>query len=598
MSSFNNLNLSKGSPTPLGISKQPKGINFAFYSESREVKLCLFSKNNEVELLLDNKTNNIFHVLIENIPPDTVYHYKINDQNICDPYAKFFNSPNKWGEKPKDDTYLKAKLEFEKSFNWENIKKPKIQDNLVIYEMHTRGFTIDRSSKVKYPGSFLGIIEKIDYLKSLKVNAIELMPIYEFDECAYNFKNPKTHKQLYNYWGYAPVSFFSVMKRYGSLEDLKKLVKELHKNNMILILDVVYNHMQYPIKDKNYFMLDKDDNYLNFSGCGNTVNCNTKICSDLILQSLIYFAEEVQIDGFRFDLASILTRDEKGRPLKKPLILEKIKKEPKLKNAKFIAEPWDALGLYRLGYFQKYNFFEWNDKFRDNIKRFIRGDFLEEKNFLDSFSGSKSIFKNINNSINYITCHDGFTLNDLVSYRTKHNLENAENNQDGSDINISTNYGIEGQTTDKNIRALRNRQIKNYLMALIFAKGTPMLLMGDEYLHTKLGNNNSWCQDTQTNWFVWDKKNEIFLFIQKLLDIKKTNNFNKKKIKTSYKKNICSIFYGDFFICFNSNDINEKIILAKGNWQVIIDTSKKDSNKKVKNEYEMNRFSSILLKRG
>ncbi len=605
MSVFKNIEIKKGVNKPLGVYKNKNSYNFAFFCQSKNTTLILSHKNDTIEIPLNKKSNsNIVHVQITNLPKNTLYAYKVDGFLRQDPYAKSFASPKIWGKLPNKDTYLFAKIENDKKFDWENIKKPNIKpEDLIIYEMHVRGFTNDKKSNVKNPGTFLALIEKIDYLKKLGINAIELMPIYEFDEVSYNRINPKTKKRLFNYWGYSPISFFSIMKRYGTDEDLKKLIKELHKNGIEIILDVVYNHMQNPIKDKNYFLLDKKNNHLNFTGCGNTFNCNSNIGSKLILDSLVYFAQQFKIDGFRFDLASILTRADNGKILKKPKILEMIKLEKKLKNIKLIAEPWDAQGLHQLGFFENYNFLEWNDKNRDVFRKFIRGDQNLEKKFLYAIIGKNLYFKNAKNSINYVTCHDGFTLHDLVSYEKKHNFENAENNLDGNTHNFSSNSGIEGQTKDKRIESLRIRKAKNLLLALFLSKGIPMLYMGDEYLHTKNGNNNSWCQDNEINYFLWDKEKILFEFIKKLIKFKKENkrslysdfeNLSTKSV--SIKDKFLKIQLSNFIIAFNSTEKDIKLNLDDKKYKILIDTS--DSKINIKEQKVLLKsFSAIVLQK-
>ncbi|NGX34588.1 MAG: hypothetical protein K1060chlam1_00941 [Candidatus Anoxychlamydiales bacterium] len=605
MSIFKGIETKKGSNNSLGVHRTQNGYNFAFFSENKNTRLTLLNKKERLEIPLNfSDDDKIFHVEILNLPKNTLYAYRVDGNLRQDPYAKSFASPNAWGETPTKDTYIFAKVENDKKFDWENIKNPNIKfDDLIIYEMHVRGFTNDKTSNVKNPGTFLGIIEKIDYLKELGVNAIELMPIYEFDETSYNRVNPETKKRLFNYWGYSPISFFSIMKRYGSKQDFKTLVRELHKTGIEVILDVVYNHMQNPIKDKNYFLLDEKNNYLNFSGCGNTFNCNSKVGSRLILDSLIYFAKEFKVDGFRFDLAAILTRSD-GKILEKPKILEMIKNEKKLKNIKLIAEPWDAAGLHKLGFFEKFNFLEWNDKTRDIFRKFIRGDKNLEKEFLETVTGKNSPFKNQKSSINYVTCHDGFSLYDLVSYENKLNFSNAEENKDGNFYNFSSNSGIEGKTDDKNIENLRIRKAKNFMLALFLSNGTPMLLMGDEYLHTKNGNNNTWCQDTSQNYFLWNREKKLFEFIKNLIKFRKENqkilslNFKNLSLEkdVEIKDRFLKIKLNDFIVIFNSNDKDTTLNLDKGKYKILIDTSD-SKNDLIEGKISIKSFSSLVLKK-
>jgi len=581
VSIFEKIEIKEGKSSPLGISriciskrcisKKNKGINFAYYSEKKDVFLVLKNGNTTKEIEL-NRNANIHHIELINIPKNTLYAYKADDEIRQDPYAKHFATSRSWGTQTNEETYLFAKIEIESEDKLKDLKKsqkPGIKfEDLIIYEMHVRAFTKDRSAKTKNGGTFSAIVEKIDYLKKLGINAIELMPIYEFDENSYSAMEADTKKILCNFWGYSPISFFSIMKRYGDELDFKNLVDELHKNGIEIILDVVYNHMQNPIKDKNYFLLDENTNHLNFSGCGNTFNANSSVGAKLIVDSLIYFVENFNVDGFRFDLASILTRGNNGIILEKPLILEMIKKEKKLKDLKLIAEPWDAANLHQLGFFTKYNFYEWNDQYRDVVRKFIKGDENLEKDFVDCVIGKSNI-----NSINFVTCHDGFTLNDLVSFEKKHNEKNLENNRDGNDFNFSKNYGKEGLTEDEKINEVRLRQAKNFMLALMISKNVPMIYMGDEYLHTKNGNNNTWCQDNKLNYFLWNKELKIFDFIKFLIEFRdKNKSFLSYKIaKFEIKKNFIKIISDDFIVMFNTSE-NDVDVNLDGKYKILLDT--------------------------
>ncbi|NGX62646.1 MAG: hypothetical protein KR126chlam6_00044 [Candidatus Anoxychlamydiales bacterium] len=603
MSIFEKLEIKEGKSSPLGISRicisistKNRGINFAFYSENKDVFLVLKNGKTTKEIEL-NRNDNIHHIEIENLPKDTLYAYKVENEIKQDPYARSFASPNSWGAKTDEDTYLFAKVDFENKEelkNLEKIQKPNIKfDDLIIYEMHVRAFTKDISTKTKNSGKFLGIIEKIDYLKKLGVNAIELMPIYEFDENSYSAVDPDTKKRLFNFWGYSPVSFFSIMKRYGSEKDFKNLVENLHKNGLEIILDVVYNHMQNPIKDKNYFLLDENKNHLNFSGCGNTCNANSKVGAKLIVDSLIYFVENFNVDGFRFDLASILTRGKDGITLEKPLILEMIKNEKKLKDIKLIAEPWDAANLNQLGFFTKYNFYEWNDKYRDVVRKFIKGDENLEKDFVDAILGKKDV-----NSINFVTCHDGFTLNDLVSFEKKHNEKNLEKNRDGNDFNFSKNYGIEGFSDDEKINEIRLRQAKNFMLALMISKDVPMIYMGDEYLHTKNGNNNTWCQDNKLNYFLWNNEIKFFDFIKFLIEFRNKHKsfLSYKKAKFEIKKNFIKILSNDFIVIFNTSENDINVEISDGKYKVLLDTFD-GSERTYQNKITLKNLSAAVLQK-
>ncbi len=563
----------RGSPSPLGATWTSKGINFALFSEhALDITLCLFwphSKHPFVEIPLDpetNKTGLIWHILIQNLPSEELeYGFRISnpkdsfDPNtiLLDPYAKGVNTGHIWGYKDmqQGDYSLRGKVIADAPFDWGNDSPPKIPaDKLVIYEMLVRGFTQDASSQAKAPGTFLAIIEKIPYLKSLGVNAIELMPIFEFDECENKRINPKTGQKLKNAWGYSTVNFFAPMNRYsstqswtGAMDDFRYLVKEMHKNGIEVYLDVVYNHTAEGKEDGPifsfkgidnpiYYMISPEGKYLDFSGTGNTFNANHPIVSDLILNSLRYWVSEMHVDGFRFDLASCLTRDQDGTPLSNPPLIEAITSDPILANVKLIAEAWDAGGLYQVGNFPcDGTWFEWNGKFRDVVRRFIKGTNDQSGEFAKAMTGSQDLYGKKSrpyHSINFVTAHDGYTLRDLVSYQDKHNLDNGENNQDGANQNDSWNCGHEGETQDRKINQIRERQMRNLHLALMVAIGTPMLLMGDEYGHTKKGNNNTYCQDNALNWFLWDnlKKNKDFVrFYQKMLQFRHENPLLMRK---------------------------------------------------------------------
>jgi isoamylase len=538
------LTTSSGKPSPLGVSPLDKGLNFAFYTPAEDVSLVFFSVNAKTPFAtvkLDQRTDTIWHVAIQGLPPVFNWGIQVGQEIFHDPYARCLNTPHEWDsgfyaeQKPLghcDQSVL--------PFDWEGDAPPGIPaQDLVIYEMHVRGFTEDPSSQVQHSGTFLGMIEKIPYLKKLGVNAVELLPIFEFNENENPRKNPKTGKKLFNYWGYSTVNFFSVMNRYStSLHDFQMLVKELHKNKIEVILDVVYNHtaegddrgptFSFRGLDADaYYMRGEKGEYYNFTGCGNTFNCNNRVAMELILDSLRFWVTEMHVDGFRFDLASILTRDPQGNPLQDPPILRKISEDPLLSHTKFIAEAWDAAGLYQVGTFPSYGkWAEWNGKYRDTVRSFLKGTDGQVGAFARVLSGSQDLYgqgRKPYHSINFVTAHDGFTLHDLVSYHSKHNLANGENNHDGSDHNESWNCGHEGPTTNSNTLQLRLRQSKNFIVALIVSLGTPMILMGDEYGHTHLGNNNAWCHDGQMNSFLWnqlEQEKELFRFFQSLIALR------------------------------------------------------------------------------
>jgi len=548
--------IKKGSPRHLGLSLSEEGVNFAFHAIAEEsVSLLLFAVDQKVPFASiplhsdDHKTGTIWHVLVLGLPEKFHYGIKIKDQILLDPYATSLNTGYKWGDLFYSKERVLAHHGRSHHFDWEGTSFPKLPfKDLIIYEMHVRGFTRDPSSYVQHPGTFNGVVEKISHLKELGVNAIELLPIFEFNECE-NFRHhPETGERLFNYWGYSTVNFFTLMHRFSSTQDplegikeFKNLVKECHRQEMEVILDVVYNHTAEGgpeaqgnsfrgLDEKGYYMVGPGGEYLDYSGCGNTFNGNYLIATNLIIDSLRYFVSEMHIDGFRFDLASALTRGVQGNPLASPPLIERISKDPVLSEVKLIAEAWDAAGLYQVGNFPSYGrWAEWNGVYRDVIRSFIKGDEGKAGAFADAVCGSYSLYgkdRKPYHSINFITSHDGFTLQDLVSYNGKHNLSNGEENLDGISDNISWNCGDEGDTSNVKILRRRERQKRNLIVALMVSLGTPMILMGDEYGHTKKGNNNAWCHDNVVNWFQWDRLEEeerFFRFFKKLVQFRRNN---------------------------------------------------------------------------
>lgn len=569
------IKTSAGHPLPFGATRQPEGINFSLVSKhASSVTLVLYEiDNNQIikEILLDpqiNKTGDTWHIFVEtdaNIPLGYTYklegptleprkHHFNNSNAVLDPYAKAVHSSIQWGTLCCGDTgsYHPIGLVLpETDFDWENDKSPLLkEEDLILYEMHVRGFTRHPSSGVKAPGTFLGVIEKIPHLIELGINAVELMPIQEFNECEYQLQNPHInpliHEKLYQYWGYSSVNFFSPMNRYAAnpkpgivINEFKSMVKALHKNGIAVMLDVVFNHTNEgsekgPVNSFKgidaciYYIMDQEGKFMNFTGCGNTFNTNHPVVQKFIIDVLQYWVLEMHVDGFRFDLASILSRGPQGEVLSKAPIIEAISKDPILSQTLLIAEPWDAVGLYQVGNFHPYEmrWSEWNDRYRDAVRRFIKGTPNLKGKFASRISGSQDIYGSRSpiSSIDFVVSHDGFTLHDLVSYNQKHNLINGENNHDGSNNNESWNCGKEGPTHDPMIIALRERQMRNFHLALMMSQGVPMLLMGDEYGHTKKGNNNTWCHDNELNWFLWDKleKNASFYrYYRKMIEFRK-----------------------------------------------------------------------------
>lgn len=477
---------------------------------------------------------------------------------LLDPYAKAVVGQSEWGQKP--DAFLGYRGRVVKNnFDW-GITKPSIipMEDLIIYEMHVRGFTKDASSGVAHPGTFHGIMEKIPYLKELGINAVELMPIFEFDEM-------RDHRvidgrELLDYWGYNTVSFFAPNTSYSSDREynhvgteLKQLIKTLKENGIEVILDVVFNHtaegnengpfFSFKGIDNNvYYMLTPDGNYYNFSGCGNTVNCNHPVVQQMIVECLRYWVTTYRVDGFRFDLASILGRNEDGTPMDKPPLLQTLAFDPILGDVKLIAEAWDAGGLYQVGNFPSWKrWSEWNGKYRDNLRDFLKGGYWKAPEAALRISGSSDLYnpfeRGTNASINFITCHDGFSLYDLYSYNHKHNEANGWNNTDGSDDNRSWNCGAEGDTKDPLILKLRYRMIKNAFAVLICSRGTPMFLSGDEFCDTRFGNNNPYCQDNLTSWLDWkllDTHRDIFEFCKYMIHFRRNHPAIRKSIAQSH----------------------------------------------------------------
>ncbi|KAK4522532.1 hypothetical protein GAYE_PCTG10G0422 [Galdieria yellowstonensis] len=593
---FSNLKLGRGSPYPFGVTRVANnGFNFAIFCRSRGVRLCLFPpldcgtrgilQDAAAEIVLDdnlNVTGDVWHCTVYNIPEGSLYGLKIEGvpRIILDPYAKWVASGAKsmWkvyeGELeevkvvseyretsftskfPGLDTLKDVKFPFRlglisepkvAEFDWENDKSPGLSyEELFIYEVHVRGFTMHSSSNVSEErrGTFLGMIDRLDYLQSLGVNCIELLPIMEFNElelCPFNELelkySPTTKELLCNFWGYSPISFFGPMCKYSTdfLKvgvELKTLVKEVHKRGMEIVLDVVYNHTadaSAPFHFLNaanvWYMHDEKGPYSNLSGCGNTFNCNHPVVLELIIQSLRWWVSEYHVDGFRFDAAGILCRDQDGTVLKRPPVVEAIVKDPVLKNVKLIAEAWDAGAMldspnYLIGSFPFGDcWLEWNGKFRDTVRHFIKGTPGMVREFAKAIGGYFDLYSKRAygpcHSINFVACHDGFSLYDLVAYDRKHNESNEAGNADGIDDNISWNCGVEGETDAENVNSLRRRQIRNFILALVVSRGVPMLTMGDEYGHSKLGNNNTWCFDNEVNYLLFgeeaEKRHDYFL---------------------------------------------------------------------------------------
>jgi len=540
-------------------------VNFSIFSkEATSCELLLYHQGEKEPYAIlpfpdDFRVGNVFSMIVYDINYDEVeYGYRFDGPHdpkaghwfdkskiLLDPYAKMISGRDRWGERPTPDgDFVHRGKIIPVDFNWDGDKPLEIPLNdLVIYEAHVRGFTMDPSSGVMRPGTFAGLTDKIEYLKELGVNCVELLPIFEFDE----FENSRVvgNERLYNYWGYSTVGFFAPKTGYaaaGALgfaaEELKNTIKQFHKNGIEIMLDVVFNHTAEGnemgpyisfrgIDNKTYYLLTPDGYYYNFSGCGNTMNCNNAVVRNFILDCLRYWVSVYHVDGFRFDLASILSRDADGVPMSSPPLLEALAQDPVLGKTKLIAEAWDAGGLYQVGSFPAWGrWAEWNGKYRDCLRRFIKSDAECGPEMLQRLQGSPDLYANrsAEASINFVTCHDGFTLYDMVSYNEKHNEANGEANCDGANDNNSWNCGAEGIVADKDINALRRRQVKNAAALLLLSRGVPMLLAGDEFCNTQGGNNNAYCQDNTISWLDWtglDKNHDVFEFFQRMIAFRK-----------------------------------------------------------------------------
>jgi len=483
-----------------------------------------------------------------------------NEENVLlDPYSRAVTGQRKWGENPEGgkDFEYRARV-VKSSFDWGNIKQLEQPfEDLVIYETHVRGYTKDKSSGVSAPGTFAGLKDKIPYLKDLGINAVELMPIFEFDEM--ESARVVDGVQLYNYWGYNTVSFFAPNTSYAFNEEhnhegdeLKSLIKALKENGIEVILDVVFNHtaegnemgpcFSFKGIDNNvYYMLTPDAHYYNFSGCGNVMNCNHPVVRSFIIDCLRHWAIEYRVDGFRFDLASILGRDQNGAPMANPPILESLAFDPVLGKMKLIAEAWDAGGLYQVGSFPSWNrWAEWNGRYRDDMRSFLKGDDGMAGNAITRITGSRDLYspesRGHKASVNFMTCHDGFTLYDLYSYNEKHNEKNGWNNTDGDNNGHSWNCGAEGETDDPNVNGLRRRLIKNAFAALLCSRGPAMFFAGDEFCNTQFGNNNAYCQDNIISWLDWgrlEEFKEIHDFVRHMIQFRKEHPILRKMTKPS-----------------------------------------------------------------
>ncbi len=560
---YQGYKLRAGKPLPFGATFVPGGVNFSIYSShATACTLVLFDKGEpqpkvEIPFRDEFRIGNVFSMIVFDLDYENIeYGYRMDgpfdpreghwfdkSKILSDPYAKATGGRDMWGVQPDwGDIYQhRSRLVFD-DFDWGDDKPLEIPiEDLVVYEMHVRGFTKHPTSGVKFPGTFAGMRQKIEYLKELGVNCVELLPVYEFDEFENSKPSPVTGETLLQYWGYSTVNFFSPKAGYAAtgklgmqVDELKALVKELHRHGIEVFLDVVFNHTaegneQGPyisfrgLDNKTYYMLTPGGYYFNFSGTGNTLNCNNPVVRNMVLDCLRYWAAEYHIDGFRFDLAAILGRDPLGAPLPNPPLLETLAFDPVLAKCKLVAEAWDAGGLYQVGSFPAYGrWAEWNGKYRDAVRKFLKGEAGLVGEMAQRLQGSPDLYlsRGPTASVNFITAHDGFTLMDLVSYNEKHNWANGENNNDGGNDNESWNCGWEGPTDDPGINALRRRQIKNAIAMLMVSQGVPMIVMGDEIGRTQQGNNNTYCQDNELNWMDWtllESNADLFRFFKHMI---------------------------------------------------------------------------------
>ena len=547
-----------------GATAIPGGVNFTVYSHgATNIELLLFHREQDEPFAVlpfpeHYRIGNVYSMIVFKLNIEEFeYAYRVDgpyepkkglifDKNryLLDPYAKAVTGQSRWGETTPHGQHYKARV-VKDDFDWGNMGQPLIpSEDLIIYELHVRGFTRDGSSGVEHPGTFAGLMEKIPYLQELGVNAIELMPIFEFDEML-DYREVNGEK-LYNYWGYNTVSFFAPNTSYtASTEynregnELKRLIRACNERGIEVYLDVVFNHtaegnemgpfFSFKGFDNNiYYLLTPEGCYYNFSGCGNTLNCNHPIVHQMILDCLRYWVTTYRVDGFRFDLASILGRDENGAPMVSPPLLQAMAFDPILGNVKLIAEAWDAGGLYQVGTFPAWNrWAEWNGRYRDDMRRYLKGDCGMAHAAALRIAGSHDIYDAAarkNASVNFLTCHDGFTLHDLYAYNEKHNEGNGWNNTDGANDNNSWNCGAEGETGDPNVNALRQRMVRNAFAVLMCSRGIPMFLAGDEFGNTQFGNNNAYCQDNLISWLDWsllEKNQGLFRFFQFMIRFRK-----------------------------------------------------------------------------
>ena len=550
-----------------GATAMPNAVNFTISSaNATSCELLLFHRKEKTPYAVipipdSYRIGDVFSIIVFGLDiTEFEYAYRMDgphdprkgllfnkERILLDPYARAVTGQHKWGENAANDHQYHARVVTE-SFDWGDMRSPELPlRDLIIYEMHVRGFTRSSTSGVAHPGTFAGILEKLPHLLALGINAVELMPVFEFNEL--EDARVIDGKTLYNYWGYNTVSFFSPNTSYSSENEynregneLKQMIRVLHEHGIEVILDVVFNHtaegneqgsvFSFKGIDNNvYYMLTPDGSYFNFSGCGNTFNCNHPVVQQFILNCLRYWATEYRIDGFRFDLAAIMGRNEDGSPMRNPPLLRNLAYDPVLSKVKLIAEAWDAGGLYQVGSFSSLRrWAEWNGRYRDDLRCFLKGDAGMAQAAINRITGSTDLYDPVyrgdNASVNFLTCHDGFTLYDLYAYNTKHNEANGWNNTDGDNCGNSWNCGAEGDTDNQEIRALRMRLIKNAFATLLCSRGAAMFLAGDEFCNTQFGNNNPYCQDNEVSWLDWsllEKNQEIFRFCRDMIALRKAH---------------------------------------------------------------------------
>ena len=579
---FGNFNAEIGKALPLGARLTDKGVNFALFSRhATAVILILFESDIPgspfEEIHLDKKkhrTGDIWHCHIPGLKAGALYLYRAegpympekgfrynSNKALIDPYAKALTDFSGWNLKASlgysigenstdlsysgiDDSDVKPRcIVVDDDFDWQGDNPLNYPLRFsVLYETHVRGLTRHPDSAVEHPGTYKGVTEKIPYFKDLGITSIELLPIQEFNEYELVTKNPNTGEVLKNYWGYSTAAFFAPKGSYasdrspgGQVREFKEMVRELHKAGLEVILDIVFNHTMEGselgptfsfrgLDNSIYYILNENKRYYqNFSGCGNTVNCNNPVVRTFILDCLRYWVVEMHVDGFRFDLGSILGRDQDGNLMENPPMLERIAEDPVLSATKIIAEAWDAGGAYQVGWFPGGRWAEWNDRFRDDVRKYWRGDMRQTRHLATRLSGSSDLYlrdgRKPFHSINFVTSHDGFTLRDLVTYEKKHNEDNGEKNRDGNDSNISSNYGTEGVSANPALETLRERQARNFIATMMLSQGTPMILGGDELGRTQKGNNNAYCQDNEISWYDWtllERNAGLYRFVREI----------------------------------------------------------------------------------